>query len=352
MAVFLKKGNMFFPSDKKNLDVHEHLPVGNYVVKVDQNGVMFLEEIEQFKFSGKRYGNNIRHTERIFSTFKDRENSTGVLLAGQKGSGKSLLAKTLSIRAAEEGIPTIVINTPFHGDVFNKFIQDINQPCVILFDEFEKVYDNEQQESLLTLLDGVFPSKKMFVLTCNNVYRIDEHMRNRPGRIFYMIEFKGLEENFIREYCEDNLKDKQYINQIVQCSYLFNEMNFDMLKAMVEEMNRYGESPQEVLEMLNTKPIDTKKDIFNIELFVDGVKIPGDQLDDEKLHGHPMYRVFRVDYLPDKNKKDDDDWENILFEPNHIVSLNGGVYTLVRDNAKVVLTREVREGFDYRDLLF
>ena len=135
-------------------------------------------------------------------------------------------------------------------------MQDIEQPIIVLFDEFEKVYDSDDQEQMLTLLDGVFPSKKLFVLTCNDKWRVDKHMRNRPGRIFYMLDFKGLDQEFIREYCVDNLDaDKQhYIDKICNIAQLFSEFNFDMLKALVEEMNRYNESPQDALKMLNAKP--------------------------------------------------------------------------------------------------
>ena len=70
-------------------------------------------------------------------------------------------------------------------------MQDIEQPCIILFDEFEKVYDDQDQEKALTLLDGVFPSRKLFIMTVNNKWRVNEHMRNRPGRIYYMLDFAG-----------------------------------------------------------------------------------------------------------------------------------------------------------------
>jgi len=92
-------------------------------------------------------------------TFTDRSNSTGVLLTGEKGSGKTLLAKHLSIMGYDMGIPTIVINSAWTGDSFNKLIQDIEQPLIVMFDEFEKVYNREEQEKMLTLLDGVYPQQ-------------------------------------------------------------------------------------------------------------------------------------------------------------------------------------------------
>jgi SpoVK/Ycf46/Vps4 family AAA+-type ATPase len=270
MSYFIRNGNTFRVADKEAMDLHEHLPAGNYIVKQDQFGNLFLEHVDGFEPPSKIYGDTIRNADRIISTFLDRKNKgTGVMLSGEKGSGKTLLAKTLSIETAKQGIPTILINSPWRGDAFNKLIQDIDQPCVILFDEFEKVYDEEEQEEMLTLLDGVYPTQKLFVLTCNDKWRVDKHMRNRPGRIFYMMEFKGLDQEFIREYCLDNLKDASLknIDQICQTASLFSQFNFDMLKALCEEMNRYNESPRDAMRMLNAKPEFDTGSVYTVRIF-------------------------------------------------------------------------------------
>jgi SpoVK/Ycf46/Vps4 family AAA+-type ATPase len=97
-------------------------------------------------------------------------------------------------------VPTIVINQPLVGKKFNSFLQTISQPSIILFDEFEKVYEQSaEQEAILTLLDGVYPSKKLFLLTCNDTAKINSNMKNRPGRLFYFLKFKGLDQRFFRE---------------------------------------------------------------------------------------------------------------------------------------------------------
>jgi hypothetical protein len=138
-----------------------------------------------------------------------------------------------------------------------------------MFDEFEKVYNNEEQEELLTLLDGIYSSKKLFMLTSNDKWRVDSHMRNRPGRIFYMVDFKGLDENFIREYCYDNLAKPEFktVDTIVNISSVFSAFNFDMLKALVEEMNRYDESPQEAMRILNVKAEFDSAVTYRIEVY-------------------------------------------------------------------------------------
>jgi hypothetical protein len=287
----------------------------------------------------------------------DRPNTTGVMLAGEKGSGKSLLAKAISLQAAEQGIPTIVINAPWCGDKFNSFIQSIEQPVIILFDEFEKVYDSEHQEAILTLLDGVFPSKKLFVLTCNDKWRVDSHMRNRPGRIYYMLDFKGLTADFIIEYCEDNLKAKEHIEKIVQIASLFSEFNFDMLKALIEEMNRYNETPEQALSMLNAKPeFDQGTNRYTVELAVAGVPVNGKDIGRTEWKGNPLQATINVNYkdydngeLGVETGEEEWDWGDVKFTPSDlkkIDSQNGKFIFVDRENNILTLTK-IQEKTSY-----
>jgi hypothetical protein len=238
------------------MDITDHIPPGVYQIKVKpMSEELYIDSINNFEMPKKIYGSLSDKATRIINTFFSRDTSTGVLLEGDKGSGKSLLAKLISVKCATEyNMPTLVISEPLFGDKFNAFIQRIEQPMIIIFDEFEKVYDKEEQTSMLTLLDGIFQSKKMFILTCNDKWRIDEHMRNRPGRIFYSISFKGMEEDEIRDYCKDCLKDKEQTEMVVKFSKFFGSFNFDILKALVEEMNRYGETVGQSMKMLNARP--------------------------------------------------------------------------------------------------
>ena len=109
MAYFLKSGNTFRVSSKEAMDLHEKLPAGNYTIAQDMMGNFYLEQIDDFEIPAKMYGNTLRHTDRIINTFWERPQQTGVLLNGEKGSGKTLLAKNLSTELAKQGVPTIVI---------------------------------------------------------------------------------------------------------------------------------------------------------------------------------------------------------------------------------------------------
>lgn len=356
-TVYLKSGLIFTPTTEEGLDLHKQLPPGNYIIKQNpMTGALYFEQVDSFPTIGKMYGNTTRHAARILSTFQERPSSTGVLLNGEKGSGKTLLAKTLGQDAAKLGMPTIIINTPWHGDQFNQLIAGLKQPAVILFDEFEKVYDREKQEAILTLLDGVFPSKKLFVLTCNDKYRIDAHMRNRPGRIFYMIDFKGLDSAFITEYCEDRLNNKEHIESICKLALLFEEFNFDMLKALVEEMNRYNEDAHQALELLNAKPQSDQGGRFTIHLTVNGKQVQDEDFYPTEYHGSPVGKeeielTVMAKLRPDQEEYEERDETEIHFQPGDLknIDLENGAFTFTnKSGATAVFTRKRAAVFNYR----
>ena len=350
MSYFLKSGNTFRVSSKEAMDLHDELPAGNYVIKKnDMTGEMYLEGIDRFEHKGKIYGDTMARANRILFAFNDRTSSTGVMLSGEKGSGKTLLAKTLAIMCADNGIPCIVINSPWRGDAFNKLLQDIEQPCMILFDEFEKVYDSDQQEVILTLLDGVFPSKKLFVLTCNDKWRIDSHMRNRPGRIFYMLDFKGLEDDFIREYCEDVLEDKRHTDKICQIAATFSQFNFDMLKALVEEMNRYNESPREALRMLNAKPEFSGNSKFKIEFRVNGKLLEDGDCEPNTWEGNPLMAERIHGWYDTDRDNEDIEGKSIRFGVSDLVSVmpKEGRFVYKQGEVEITFIREAERQWHW-----
>ena len=373
MTRFFKHGQSFRVASEEAVEVYNLLPPGNYTIKeTPVTGDLYLERIDSFTLPSKLYGKTPNHADRIINTFKSRSGSTGVLLTGEKGSGKTLLAKTLSVTMAEQGVPTIVVNNDFCGDKFNSLIQTIEQPCIVLFDEFEKVYEREEQEAILTLLDGVFPTKKLFVFTVNDPWRVDKHMHNRPGRIFYLLNYTGLDEDFIKEYCEDNLNAKEHIDRICQLAGMFREFNFDMLKALVEEMNRYNESPSEAIAMLNASPEYDGDTEYKIHLKVgDYVYDPDKENFTEDYQGNPLTDKYgvRVSYYSpptavttSKPKKDYDDIESLfnddddddgreyvrrVFTVNDLVSIKDGKMLFKQDDVEVVLIRQkVQFHFD------
>ena len=366
MSYYMKSGNTFRIATKESMDLHEQLPAGNYVVKQDPFENFYIEQIESFDIPARMYGDTIKNTNRIINSFWNRDKSTGVMLVGEKGSGKTLLSKNICIELAKQNVPTIVVNAPWHGDKFNTLIQSIQQPCIVLFDEFEKVYNSEEQEELLTLLDGIYSSKKLFMLTSNDKWRVDSHMRNRPGRIFYMIDFKGLDEAFIREYCLENLTkpEPKIVDTVVNISSVFAAFNFDMLKALIEEMNRYGETPQEAMRILNVKAEFDAGAAYHVEIF------KGDRtatrISPSTWNGTPLSaREICISWRFERKKKsgaveetavlspveddEDDGWGEEDFGQEDLVKFNNktGQFIFEKDGVTMILTKERPKYFNF-----
>jgi hypothetical protein len=244
-------------------------------------------------------------------------------------------------------------------------MQMIEQPTVILFDEFEKVYDKDDQEKMLTLLDGVYPSKKLFVLTCNDKWRVDSHMRNRPGRIFYSLDFKGLEQDFIMEYCADNLDNADHITSVCRVAAMFDQFNFDMLQALVEEMNRYSESPSQAMKMLNAKPEFGGDSKYKVSLQIKGLDIPEDVIESDVWTGNPLTNRINIDYKVFEDAKSDStatdandpfeadwNWEGARFTQEDLKQIDATAGKFVFINAegdRVTLNRVKEKQFHYYD---
>jgi hypothetical protein len=304
MAHFLKSGNTYKVFPGNALDISENLPAGNYTLKFNPMEGFYLEEVEEFRMPTKIYGDCLKNSQRILNTFKLRDGNTGVLLVGEKGSGKTLLARQISI---ESDLPVIIINSSFKGDGFNSFLSSITQPCVIFLDEFEKVYDRDHQEQMLTLLDGTYQSKKLFLLTSNDKYRIDVNMRNRPGRIFYLIEFGGLEEDFIREYCRDNLNNSSYVSDIIRLSRIFDVFSFDLLSSLVEESNRYGENPKDLVSILNAKPEYGGEIDYSVSAYIIDTQVPPGSISPNSIQMNTTSHCIEVDiWFAVRRDKDED----------------------------------------------
>lgn len=261
------------------------IPVGNWLVKWDDlKYEYYLVKMDDFILPKKIYGNPEKLVNRYLNTFNTTKGNLGIVLSGLKGTGKSLTAKQVCIKSK---LPVITITEPYHGAEFNDFIGSISQKCVVFVDEFEKVYDKqEKQQSLLSLLDGVFMGEKLFLFTSNEISNYSNYLLNRPGRIHYLKKYDRLDESLMDDILSDLLDNQEYAEGIKGLIGYLEEANVDMLLALIKECNMYGEEPNDAIKYLNIQSSKSRYSILVTDK--DGLEYEGDEYLDP-LNGGRRY---------------------------------------------------------------
>ena len=247
----------------------DRVPAGYYRIGFNREiGQFYLANVDPLQVADKIYGNLLKHLPRIEEAFANQtDKPLSILLEGLKGSGKSLLMKTLAKRFVEneDGI-VLMCNIAFTGDDYFEFLQKITQKKIVLMDEFDKVYkEKEDRNKILTLLDGNFASHTMFILTMNAGIASGnfEFFHNRPGRVMFNIKFKGVPLDVIEAYTRDHLTDLSKLVDIMQLVKRFTDFNMDMLSKLINEINHCADlTVEEVTEYLNVKPDLTLDDVY------------------------------------------------------------------------------------------
>ena len=64
---------------------------------------------------------------------------------------------------------------------------------------------------MLTLFDGFSTGKKMFIVTCNSLYDLNDYLVNRPGRFLYHFRFDYPTAEEITQYLQDKLEESFFV---------------------------------------------------------------------------------------------------------------------------------------------
>ena len=297
-----------------NAEMLNSLPNDFYNVQFHPMVGFYLETTAAPIIKEKIYGTAQRKVEKTAKTFEKVGRNLGVLLSGAKGMGKTSFAKLLSLAMCKK-IPVIFINQYLEN--IASFINSIEQEVVVVFDEFEKTFrknsnngpnqqNGSQQDELLTLFDGVFGgSKKLFIVTCNELSGISDFMLSRPGRFHYHYKFTKPEDAEIIEYLKDNLDEEVYekFAQQVKEFAVKAEINFDCLRAICFELNN-GNDLKDTLEDLNIYNNLNERKKYKVKI----------QLKSETFEQDCYINLFQPgEFHIDHNPKDDEDNINWRF---------------------------------------
>lgn len=153
--------------------------------------------------------------EKIYNSFFNAEIKTkvnslgynhklGLLLYGRHGTGKSSMLKKYFTDVVRnmDGIVFNITEYGFFSNTWN-FIKDIrkiqNNPIVVFMDEFEELVDPvgayADEGTVKKIMDG-FNSidNVLFLMATNYIDKVPKTIKNRPSRVKYCIEVKGIED--------------------------------------------------------------------------------------------------------------------------------------------------------------
>lgn len=244
--------------DDDNVLIMDEFPAQTYRISFHPQKGFSLYKAQDISTTEdtKIYGKSKEKAQKVMKRYNSFEKSMGVILSGDKGIGKSLFVQQLAKEAISQNIPVILVTDAIPG--ITEFLDNIQQECLIIFDEFEKVFiDNEElenrepQSKLLGLFDGTSKQKRLYALTVNHLYKVNEFMINRPGRFHFHIRFGYPQDVEITDYLKDNLKEEYFdkIQDVVNLSWKL-PLNYDCLQAIATELNE-GETLASALEDLN-----------------------------------------------------------------------------------------------------
>ncbi|NDO50687.1 AAA family ATPase [Lachnospiraceae bacterium MD335] len=251
---------------------YNELPARSYIVRFSKMTGFYLDEYSDIHVKeDKIYGERMKKVQKVLHSYEKLDRNLGVILSGHKGIGKSMFAGLLSEEAVKKGIPIIVVDQYIPG--IASYIEAIDQNVMVLFDEFDKTFGDvkpiegeaEPQATLLGLFDGITNGKKLFVITCNDVRKLNDFIINRPGRFHYHFRFDYPSADEIRTYLYDKLETAHHdkIESIIAFSRKV-DLNYDCLRAIAFELNG-GESFHSAVEDLNI--INLAQERYNLTVY-------------------------------------------------------------------------------------
>lgn len=276
-AEFIKVGNNILPKPK-GAD-YELINGGVYDLKWDRfEGRAIFTENGKLNLPDKVYelGEDITFKTRVLNNFNKNDKSVGIMLAGTKGTGKTMLAKVI---AKESNLPIIIVDSQYPANRLVTFFKQFTTPVCIIFDEIEKNFDTS---SMLDFLDGVEKTtKKLVLMTCNNLNRVSEYLQDRCSRVRYIRKYTPTDNlAFLPILIEDKqIKNAKKVEEFIKTK--FKLPSIDNINAFLNEIKELEDediSLDDIIKYMNINLNDSSTP--DITPDTDSISIAIDEDDD------------------------------------------------------------------------
>lgn len=240
------------------------LAPGVYTLEMSMNGPYLYKVADRYQVPSRVYGKAQTNAQRAIKAFEEREQSTGVLLSGLKGAGKTMTATLMGNMVIDLGLPVIEVKSAIDPEVVEYVLTAVGK-CAALIDEFGKLYnlkkndsdkddnnkDSGRVASLLSLFAGTTTSKRLMILTENNLAQINSFMLDRPGRVLYHFRHNSLDPEVIEGIGRDKNVPGSFIDDVVNACFMSPSASFDVINAVYDEYLRTPGTFTEVVQGMN-----------------------------------------------------------------------------------------------------
>lgn len=215
----------------------------------------------------------------VGEVFSGKKNKSGLLLYGPPGNGKSHFVKYLATKY-KASIKIVSLSPDYTNYEIVKLFSQITPNSIVLFEDFDNYFDGRDCiiggenhsvkfsfDVILNCLDGVYTAYNnvVFIMTANDIDKIDYALYNRPSRFKYVREFDNPGKSVM-----ETMLPTTWCNE-------FDNVNLDQI-IRLKEFNETGVSLEDAKNKLNlcqsiVKNRDTKPKLER-DTVKQGVAIP------------------------------------------------------------------------------